>query len=228
MSKAQLVAMARHGIAHAKAGTIDQTDDVLKVPATNYYEENRWQLEMKQIFRRLPLMLATTAELKNEGDYKAITAARVPVLITRTANGVKAYVNMCSHRGAQIMDNGCGNTARFTCPYHAWSFNQEGELFGILSNKEFGEIDKSCHGLVELPCLERAGLIWVITNPDSTLDIETFLSGYDALLEHFGFADWYHFESRDRRTKLENRLRWLPRPLPHTHTAQRYIRRELP
>ena len=199
MSKAQLVEMARHGLSHAKAGTIEQTSDVLKVPATNYYEEGRWQQEIKRVFRRMPLMLAMTAELKAVGDYKAMTACSVPVLMTRTESGVRAYVNMCSHRGAQLMADGRGNSARFTCPYHAWSYNQQGELFGIYSPEDFGEIDKSCYGLVELPCLEKAGLIWVITDPDSTLDINTFLSGYDSLLELFGFKDWYHFESRTLR-----------------------------
>ena len=196
MSKAQLVEMARHGITHAKAGTIEQTEDVLKVPASNYYDEKRWQQEMKLVFRRLPLMLAMTAELKDVGDYKAIAAGTIPVLMTRTEDGVRAYVNMCSHRGTQIMAEGKGNTTRFTCPYHAWSYNLQGELYGIFSQKDFGDIDKSCYGLVELPCLEKAGLIWVITNPNSTLDINTFLSGYDSLLELFGFKDWYHFESR--------------------------------
>ena len=152
---------------------------------------------MDKVFRRMPLMLAMSAEIREPGDYKAMDAGTTPVLIVRTDSGqVKAYVNMCSHRGAQVMEVGKGNTHRFTCPYHAWSYNREGELIGILSNKDFGDIDKSCYGLTELPCLERAGLIWVTTDPKSTLDISTFLSGYDELLAHFGFESWHHFDSQ--------------------------------
>ena len=197
MSRSQLIAMARNSLAHAKAGTIDQAADVFKVPAAHYFDENRWQNEMSKIFRRMPLMLSTSAELKQVGDYKAMDAGGVPVLIVRTDEGeVKAFVNMCSHRGAQVMDEGRGNTHRFTCPYHAWSYNRDGELIGILSNKDFGDIDKSCHGLTQLNCLERAGLIWVTTDHRSTLDIELFLSGYDDLLSHFGFETWHHFGSQ--------------------------------
>lgn len=197
MSREQLLEMARNNLAHARAGTIPQTDDVCKVPAENYFDETRWQQEMEKIFRRMPLVLATTAELPEVGDYKAMDAGGVPVLITRTENdGVKAYVNMCSHRGSQIMAEGCGNTHRFTCPYHAWSFSREGELIGIYAPKDFGEIDKSQYGLIPLPCLEKAGIIWVTLNPKSTLDIELFLSGYDELLSHFGFETWYHFASQ--------------------------------
>ena len=197
MSKEQLIAVAKSNLAHAEAGTIQQTEDFLKVPATNYYCPERWQQEMNQIFKRVPLLLATTAELPNPGDYKALEAAGTPVLISRTSSGeVQAFFNMCSHRGAQIMPVGQGNAHRFTCPYHAWTYNLEGELTAIYANKDFGDLDKSCHSLTALPCLERAGLIWVTLNQNSTLPIETFLSGYDDLLAEFGFETWHHFKSQ--------------------------------
>ena len=197
MSREQLIEMAKINMAHGDAGTIPQTDDVLKVPVGNYFEPDRWKQEIDKIFKRVPLMLAMTAELKEPGDYKAMNAGGVPVLISRTEKGeVKAFVNMCAHRGAQVMEEGCGNTHRFTCPYHAWSFNGEGDLIGIYAPKDFGEIDKSQYGLTELPCLEKAGLIWVTIDPKATLDIELFLSGYDDLLKHFGFEEWHHFASQ--------------------------------
>lgn len=197
MSRSKLIEMARKSLAHAKAGTIDQKPDVCRIPAIHYYDEDRWKAEMSQVFGRMPLMLAMTTEVQKPGDYKAMDAGGTPVLIVRTDNGtIKAFVNMCSHRGSQVMTAGKGNTHRFTCPYHAWSYSREGELIGILSNKDFGDIDKSCYGLTELPCLERAGLIWVTTDPLSTLDIGVFLAGYDELLGHFGFETWHHFASQ--------------------------------
>ena len=75
MSKEQLIAVAKNNLAHAEAGTIAQTEEFLKVPAANYYCPERWQQEMNQIFKRVPLLLATTAELPNPGDYKALEAA---------------------------------------------------------------------------------------------------------------------------------------------------------
>ncbi len=197
MSRAALIEMARHNIAHVNAGTVAQADDVMQVPADHYYDEARWRAEMDQVFRRMPLMLALTCEMPNPGDYRACEAAGVPILISRDNDGeVQAYLNMCAHRGAQIMPHGSGNTHRFTCPYHAWTYNPQGELVGIFSEKEFGDIDKSCYGLKRLPTLERAGLIWVTPNPESTLPIEKFLSGYDELLAHFDFANWHLFERR--------------------------------
>lgn len=200
MSRSQLIEMARDSAHHAEADTISQADDVLRVPASKYTDPERWQLEMDGVFRRLPLLLAMTAEIPNPGDYKAMEAAGVPVIINRDQKGeVHAFVNSCSHRGSQIMEPGKGNTKRFTCPYHAWSFNQTGDLVGITSERDFGQIDKSCHGLAALPVEERAGLIWVILNPKSTLSIGDFLCGYDELLANFGFENWHHFEARTVR-----------------------------
>ncbi len=197
MSRAELIEMAKHSLAHARAGTIDQEPEVLKVPASNYFDRNRWQLEMDRVFKRVPLLLAMTCEIPKPGDYKAMDAVGMPVLISRGEDGqVRAFVNMCSHRGAVLMREGRGNTHRFTCPYHAWSYDQLGALVGVFAPKDFGDIDRSCYGLRALPVAERAGLIWVTLNPESKLDIDAFLAGYDGLLSQFGFADWYLFEQR--------------------------------
>ena len=61
---------------------------------------------------------------------------------------------------------------------------------------DFGEIDRSCHGLTALPAAERAGLIWVTLDPESKLSIDTFLCGYDHLLDQFGFETWALFDTR--------------------------------
>ncbi len=197
MSRAELIEMAKHSLAHARAGTIDQEPDVMQIPASNYFDQQRWQLEMDRIFKRVPLMLAMSCEIPEPGDYKAMEAVGVPVLISRGQDHqIHAFVNMCSHRGAVIMDEGTGNTHRFTCPYHAWSYDQKGALIGVFAPGDFGAIDRSCYGLKALPVAERAGMIWVTLDPHSQLDIDVFLSGYDSLLNQFGFADWHMFEQR--------------------------------
>ena len=197
MSRSQLIAMAKNDYAHGEQGTVEQTDDVYKVPAANYVDEARFEEERQKIFRRLPLMLAATAEVPNVGDYKAMEAAGMQVLITRARDGqVRAHVNMCSHRGARLMPEGCGTARKFTCPYHAWTFSPEGDLVAVYAQKDFGDIEKADYALTALPCLERAGLIWVVLDPQSTVSIETFLCGYDAMLNEFGFAGWHHQASQ--------------------------------
>ena len=197
MSREKLVAMAERTIAHNKAGTVHLTESITTIPASNYFDPERWQREVDMIFKRVPLLLAMTAEIKEVNTYKAIDVVGMPVLISRGADGVaRAFVNMCSHRGAQLVDPGVGTARRFACPYHNWTYNQEGDLVGVFKQDDFGQLDTSCLGLTQLPIAERAGLIWVTLSPDSTLDFDAFFAGYDEMLEFCDFASMNHFGTR--------------------------------
>lgn len=190
MIREQLVQIAKRNLEHHRNGTQDQAPGIYEVPATNYYDPDRWRAEMAMIFKRLPLVMGFTAELREPGSYKALEAAGVPVLLTRDADGAaRAFVNMCSHRGAQIMEEGGGTSRRFTCPYHAWSYDLTGDLVGIYDRADFGDIDTSCHGLTPLPVAERAGIIWAGVTPGAGLDIDTHLQGYDQVLDLLHLAD---------------------------------------
>lgn len=184
-------------IAHNKAGTTHLTESVTSIPVSNYFDPERWQREVDLVFKRLPLLIATSAEIRDPNSYKAIEVVGMPLLLVRDGSGVvRAFVNMCSHRGAMLVDEGVGSARRFACPYHNWTYDQAGSLVGIFKQEDFGPIDMSCLGLTTLPVAERAGLIWVILSPTSSLDFDAFLAGYDEMMELCRFADMHHFGSR--------------------------------
>jgi nitrite reductase/ring-hydroxylating ferredoxin subunit len=177
-------------MAHAAAGTVPQAPDVMRVPAANYFDADRWRLEMDRIFRRLPLLLGFSCELAEPHSYRAFEAMGVPVLLVRGGDGVlRSFLNVCSHRGAVVVEEGTGTARRFTCPYHAWNYDSQGGLVGILDRASFGDVDTSCLGLTPLPVAERAGLVFGGLDPTMHFDVDTFLCGYGAMLEHLGFAD---------------------------------------
>ena len=197
MSKEKLLEIARFNKKHAESGTMELADEIVKIPAENYYDEKRWKKEVDLIFKRLPLVLGVSKDIPNPGDYKAMEVVGVPVLITRGRNGeANAFLNACIHRGAALVEVGKGNNKRFACPYHGWTYTDDGSLMGVASAHEFGEIDKKCHNLVKLPILEKAGIIWVTLDPKSNLDILNFLSGYDGMLDLFGLENWHIFDTR--------------------------------
>ena len=190
MSREQLVEMTRREIANLQNNRIDLAPDILKVPTALYYDQERWQLEVDRIFKRLPLALGFSTELREPGAYQALQVADVPVLITRSEdNQIHAFVNMCSHRGNFVVPEGTGNMKSFRCGYHAWQYNLSGDLISVFDEDNFGSVDKSCHGLTPLPVAERAGLIWVTLTPNSKVDIDAFLAGYGEMLEHLRFDD---------------------------------------
>jgi len=196
-NRRQLIAMAKTNIDHVVAGkTPSQTADVLRVPADNYLDPDRWQREV-DMFRRIPLMLALGGELRGPSSYKAMTVMDVPVLLTRGAEGeVRAFVNQCSHRGAIVVPDGIGTSRRFACPYHNWTYDTKGDLVGVTDREFFGDIDTSCMGLTPLPVAERAGLIFVVITPGVPMDIDQHLCGYDSVLDFFGFGDWHPISQR--------------------------------
>lgn len=192
-----LIEMARDNMAHVRAGTIDQSDEIVRIPARDYTDNERWQREIDRIFKRLPLMLALSCELNEPGAFKTLEVCGVPLLLVRDdEHRVRAFINSCSHRGAIVVNERRGKKQRFSCPYHAWTYDRRGDLVAVYAQQDFGELDRSCHGLPQLRCAERAGMIWVSLDPHSELSVDTFLSGYDKVLEAFGFADWTFFAER--------------------------------
>lgn len=223
MSREQLIEMTRSLIEHAKAGSIALAESVARIPVSSYTDPALFELEKTHIFRRLPLMLAPSCELPEPGSYKAMTVVGVPVLLTRKRDGsVAALLNMCTHRGNPVA-SGEGKASRFVCGYHGWTYTNDGALIGIASANDFGAIDKAAHCLKRFPVLERAGLIWAILDPGSTLSIADYLCGYDEMLAHFGFESWHVFDKRtltgpNWKTAYDGYLDFYHLPVLHANT----------
>jgi len=177
--------------------TTHQADGIMRVPAASYTDPEQWQREIDLVFRKVPLALAFTCEMPNPGDYKAMEAVGLPVLISRDKNGtVRAFLNVCSHRAAPVANQGHGNCPMFVCKYHGWTYNQDGTLRGIAEARSFGEIDKSKRGLRQLPCEERAGLIFVCLDPEGSMDLDAYYRGFLGDYEDLDFANWSYMGSR--------------------------------
>jgi phenylpropionate dioxygenase-like ring-hydroxylating dioxygenase large terminal subunit len=191
-----LTADARRMLERLGSGTVSQAPAATTRPATIYTDEALFAREKAQLFRRAPLLLAASCELRNPGDCKVMDVAGVPLLLVRGQDGVvRTFLNACTHRGARLMRE-CGHAARLTCPYHAWSFRLDGSLLGIAARDAFGDVDAEAARLVRFPTTERAGLVWAVLDPAAAPDFDVFLGGFDQLLGQFGFESWHHFESR--------------------------------
>jgi carnitine monooxygenase subunit len=184
-SRELLLELTRRNVRHSVEGTVPLADAIVRIPAKNYFDPARWRLEMDRIFKRVPLVLGFSTELSEPNSYKALEALGVPILLSRDGDGtLRSFANVCSHRGAVIVEEGRGVARRFSCPYHAWTYDSKGDLVGILDKSNFGDIDMSCHGLTELPVFERAGIIFGGVTPGECVDIDVFMHGYDKMLNH--------------------------------------------
>ncbi|MEO1656311.1 MAG: SRPBCC family protein [Pseudomonadota bacterium] len=160
-------------------------------PVSHYTSQERFDRERSAIFKTLPHAVAHISELKNPGDFIRCEAAGVPILLTRTASGeTRAFINACRHRGTRLVDDEKGCKRRFSCPYHAWTYANTGELLAAPHfDSGFPDQDKSELGLVELECAERFGLVWVMPTPESAIDIDTLFAPLAEELTALGMAD---------------------------------------
>ncbi len=184
-------------LTHLDEDTTDSLPSTHAVSVEDYLDVQRWEREVEVIFRNKPVVAALSAHLPGAGSYRALEIAGVPVLTVRQAGGnVRAFINACRHRGSLVVADGCGQTRRFTCPYHAWSYDTAGALVGISGRSKFGEIDTETRGLTELPCDERSGLVFVVLRPGAPMDLDEWLGGYDKALDALGLADMELLEER--------------------------------
>jgi phenylpropionate dioxygenase-like ring-hydroxylating dioxygenase large terminal subunit len=164
-------------LAHLAARTTDLAPSERKVPVENYFSSKRFELEQRSIFQQRPVVAALSAMLQRPGDFSALDLGGVPVLLSRDRQGkVHAHVNACRHRGTKLVWQAQGSDMHtFTCPYHAWSYSNDGALLGIPHGHCFPNLKKNDYNLIPLPVEERFGLIWVLPHPKADLDLSGFL-----------------------------------------------------
>ncbi|MEH0517551.1 aromatic ring-hydroxylating dioxygenase subunit alpha [Streptomyces stelliscabiei] len=183
-------------MAHYRDGTTHQADGQWTEPVAHYLDADRWRRETDAVHRTVPLPLAMSCELPGPHTYKAIDVLGVPVLITRDRQGaVHAMINACRHRGARLLEPGCGVSRRLTCPYHSWSYDLSGELRGVYAEKTFGEVPRGGRGLVTLPAGERAGIVFVSLDPAAEPDLDAWLGDLQPLLEGLRLAECHHYST---------------------------------
>jgi phenylpropionate dioxygenase-like ring-hydroxylating dioxygenase large terminal subunit len=174
---------------------------VMEIDINEYTDPQLFQREKTELFRNYPQFVGPSCVVPEAGDYFAFDDTGVPILIVRQADGgLRAFVNICSHRGAPLneCDHGKAKNGRmFACPYHGWSYDLGGKLIGVPFGKEgFDGIDRAALGLRPLDVQEKHGMIFVMPNPDKRFDIDEVLGGIQERVSGFGFEDHYYLGAK--------------------------------
>ena len=147
-----------------------------RVPTDSYVSPDLAAGEWASFFLGHPQFIGLSGDLPENGSYFTTDDFGTPVLATRDDSGkFRAFINACRHRGVRVANEPRGKNRRFMCPFHNWTYANDGALVGIPREKDFGNVDKSCHGLIELPAQERHGMLWMHPRRDGRLDVDELL-----------------------------------------------------
>ena len=161
MDRNERLAVGRRLLGHIDGRTTDLADSLFRNRVDAYSCRERATRERDGLFRSLPLFMGLSSRLPKPGDFLTEDVAGMPVLLTRGTDGaVRAFANICRHRGAPVAE-GCGNARAFVCPYHGWTYDGQGRLLGVTDKVGFAGLDLGAHGLVRLPAGEKHGMIFV-------------------------------------------------------------------
>ena len=184
----------------ARKGETSEVDPAI------YLDEARFRREQDILFRRHPVIVAHESELAEPGALLAHDHLGVPILLARGRDGeIRAFLNACRHRNTKLVKPApVRKKPSIVCPYHNWTYGLDGALQNIPCQDQFPGVDRAERGLVPLPSETRHGLVWVVPDPEGSIDLDSHLAGLGEDFEAFGVSTSVVF----RKVEKPKRTNW--------------------
>jgi Rieske 2Fe-2S family protein len=182
------------------------------LPGSSYTDPQIFALEQEQIFEKMWFCAVRASELEKPGAFRTVQVGRESVLVTRARdNSVKAFLNICRHRGAKLCTEESGEVKRaFQCPYHAWTYGLDGKLVAAPNLTSMPDIDRTTYGLVPVHVREWLGYVWVcLADEPPSFDADVIGAATERLgtpeaIEHYQIDDL----SVGRRITYDVKANW--------------------
>jgi phenylpropionate dioxygenase-like ring-hydroxylating dioxygenase large terminal subunit len=141
--------------------------DDLSLPGWIYHDASFLEAEKRRIFAASWQVVCHVSDIPHRGDYHTLDFLGEPLLVVRAAaDDVRAFFNVCRHRGARLLDGASGHCdARIVCPYHAWTYDLHGRLTAVPHAAEFTALRPDEHGLKPAMIEVFHGFVFVRLEP---------------------------------------------------------------
>jgi phenylpropionate dioxygenase-like ring-hydroxylating dioxygenase large terminal subunit len=162
------------------------------VPVEAYVSEERFEIE-RSVFRASWLNVARLEEIPNPGDWltQDLAIGNTSVLLVRGKDGdVRAFHNMCTHRGTKLVWGRKGHAGQFICPYHAWSFDTHGALRGIPARDCFPGLDRDKSALKPITVDVWEGFVFIHLDPSPRVGLREWLGPLPKMLGDAPFGEY--------------------------------------
>jgi phenylpropionate dioxygenase-like ring-hydroxylating dioxygenase large terminal subunit len=192
----------------------------MSLPGWLYYDPEFFEAEKRAFLRTAPQVVCHESEIAEPGEWRSIEYLGESVIVIRGDDGeVRAFSNVCRHRGSRIVDGTGGCAKVLTCPYHAWSYGRDGRLVGVPHRHEYPGLDVEAHGLFPVALERWRGFLFVALEPPSTAlgtgrapSVAEMMAPYEAEVAPYRFEE----------LRAIGRVTLRPRPLNWKTIADNY------
>jgi phenylpropionate dioxygenase-like ring-hydroxylating dioxygenase large terminal subunit len=189
----------------------DPLDD-LSLPGWLYFDPEFFEAEKKAFLRAAPQVVCHESEIAEPGEWRSIEYLGESVFVIRGDDGeVRAFSNVCRHRGSRLVDGTGGCAKVLTCPYHAWSYARDGRLVGVPHRNEYPGLRTEDHGLFPVALEMWRGFLFVTLEPGAP-SVAEMMAPYEAEVAPYRFEE----------LRAIGRVTLRPRPLNWKTIADNY------
>ena len=158
------------------------------LPRRAYHEPAILEWERERVLRRDWVIVGRVDEAPEPGTYFTTELDGEPLLVVRAKDGkLRAFYNVCRHRGTAVVEEQCGTAVRFQCPYHAWIYDLEGKLVRAKHTEDLDDFSFETYGLATVLCETWQGFVFLNLDPHAA-PLATQLGDLDEHLGRFDFA----------------------------------------
>lgn len=186
---------------YAKDGRTALAPQVMFLDIAAYLDASMFAVEHRKLFREMPQVACLSTDLPEAGSFRLFEDAGVPIVLTRGNDGiVRAFLNICPHRGAKIVREESGRAMRHSCRFHAWTFDTRGKAVGLPEEPMFCKQIDDRKSLAEFPAEERHGFVFVQATAGSTMDLDAHLGDFARELELINLGNAHRVSQMDVRS----------------------------
>ncbi|WBO22466.1 aromatic ring-hydroxylating oxygenase subunit alpha [Sphingomonas abietis] len=173
------------------------------LPAWTYADPEFFAAEMARVIRPSWQLVCHASDVAGAGDFHTLDYAGESVVVVRGRDGgLNAFINVCRHRGARLLDGPSGCAKRLVCPYHAWTYDLDGRLTGVPMRDSYA-IDPAQHGLVPVELETWRGFVFVRLEGGGP-SVAAMMAPYEAEIALYRFEDLRAFGRVTLRPRTVN------------------------
>ncbi|WP_298132227.1 aromatic ring-hydroxylating dioxygenase subunit alpha [Micropruina sp.] len=161
-----------------------------------YTDPNVFAAEQERIFEESWFCVLHGSDIEKPGDYKLVEVGREQLIVSRNRKReVRAFFNVCRHRGMRVCTETEGSRRNFQCGYHAWTYDLDGKLIAAPNLTKMPDIDRDDYGLRKVHVREWLGYVWVCVAEQPPSFEETVLSEIVTRLGEVESIDHYQIDT---------------------------------